>query len=249
MKVGDSRSSEQAKATNREGDKRQEKAQGDKSRSFSDLLGAREDSKSAFEGRMKGDEKGQLLKEGLVQKEGRQEDARLQRRHDDRGGSARAMELKSGKNEGGEKSEREGLDGEKREISKGAERRREIENGESGPLIREAGGVAAEAEKAMESQSAERATSSPAVEEIAKQIVDAVRIGEDSQARRVVFLDVTVPGQGNLRIRLRQDGGGMEVRMRADNDALARSVRENVEGLRHQTKELGVNLTSIRVVR
>ncbi len=91
--------------------------------------------------------------------------------------------------------------------------------------------------------------SSP-IDEVARRILDAVRVGHDGQARRVVFLDITVPGRGDVRIRLRRDGGdGFEVRMRADNDALAQTLQRGTSQLRAQGRDNGIDMTSIRVVR
>ena len=85
--------------------------------------------------------------------------------------------------------------------------------------------------------------------EMVRRIVDAVRVGQDAQARQVVFVDVTVPERGKVRIRLRRDGGGMEVRMRADNDALARSLQQGVGTLRDKAEDKGISFTSVQVVR
>lgn len=88
-----------------------------------------------------------------------------------------------------------------------------------------------------------------ALEEITKEILTALHVGEDQQARKVIFLDIQIPGHGDLRVRLRREGGGLEVRFRADNDALARMMRQHSESLRGQAKAKGLHLTSIEVVR
>lgn len=88
-----------------------------------------------------------------------------------------------------------------------------------------------------------------AMDQMAGEILRAVQVGEDGQARRVVFLEVQIPGHGDLRVRLRREGGGLEVRIRADNDRLARLVREHSDTLRGRAREKGVEMTSIQVVR
>ena len=98
-----------------------------------------------------------------------------------------------------------------------------------------------------ENRQASRAN--PALDVVAREILNAVRVGEDATKRRVLFLDVTVPGQGDVRIRLRRDGDGMEVRMRADNDELARNLRSGSDELRERGRDEGINFTSVRVVR
>lgn len=88
-----------------------------------------------------------------------------------------------------------------------------------------------------------------AVHHVARQILRALRVGADQNARKVVFLDVTVPGHGDLRVRLRRDGDGFEARLRADNDGLARLLQAHTDDLRHAAEDNGVHFTSLQVRR
>ncbi len=88
-----------------------------------------------------------------------------------------------------------------------------------------------------------------AVHHVARQILRALRVGADQNARKVVFLDVTVPGHGDLRVRLRRDGDGFEARLRADNDGLARLLHAHTDDLRDAARDNGVHFTSLQVRR
>jgi hypothetical protein len=87
------------------------------------------------------------------------------------------------------------------------------------------------------------------VHQIAREILKALRTGVDKHARKVVFLDVTVPGHGDLRVRLHRDGDGVSARLRADNDGLARLLQSHTGELRQAGLERGVRFTSLEVVR
>jgi hypothetical protein len=86
------------------------------------------------------------------------------------------------------------------------------------------------------------------IREISRQIVDAVRQGNDQHQRQVVFVDAQVPGGGNVRIRLRRDGGAFEARMRADSDGLARTLRHHESELRDAADDSDVTFSSIDIV-
>lgn len=253
MKVGDKGGTNQPGAVEREGQKRQREAQGDKQRNFSDLL----DGQRTATGERPGDERGRMLREGEVQRQGRDEGALRQSRRDDIGEDKRSSpgSEKSDAREPGEVSQNSRSQGQSSGQSQGM--------GEGAAASRQAGaneGQATQSERAVgepqsamrslsEAENARLASQNTAIDEVARQVLNAVGVGEDAQARRVVFLDVTVAGQGDVRIRLRRDGGGMEVRMRADNDHLARSLRQGVDELRQRGSEAGVEMTSIQVVR
>ncbi len=252
-RVGDGQRAEQRVADDRR-QSRQAGAKQEEKRSFSQVMKQRE----MPSGESRGDERGRRLREGTVQKGARQERANhgeqqhLQRKHTSQRESARKEAPQENRRE--DRPIGAGKDGESREDSlrddgqtKGMNAQAQESWRGSADAVQQVGSRAGGAGEAQQME-AYRAKN-PAMEEVARQIVNAVRVGEDHQARRVMFLDVTVPGRGDVRIRLRQDGGGMEVRMRADNDALARTLQEGVGDLRRQGAQKGVQFTSIRVVR
>ena len=87
------------------------------------------------------------------------------------------------------------------------------------------------------------------VDEVARRVVEAIHVGRDHRQRQVLFLDVKIPGRGDIRIRLRQEGGGYAVRMRTDNDGLARELQSGAEQLRQAGAQRGVMLQTIEVHR
>ena len=241
-----------------EEDRRQKRQQGtrrEEGRKFSQMLQKRERPSAD----RRGDERGRKLREGTAQKGHRQERAgrneRLQAQRREPGEKkGRSREASTTERKEGKRAGRESIgdDGAKDDASDGLEARALAAGDDdcrraTSDGVRE---VQAKAEGAEQAQTMEASKGkNAAIEEVARQIVDAVRVGEDSRERRVVFLDVTVPGRGDVRIRLRRDGGGMEVRMRAGNDALARSLQEGVGELRERGADKGISFTSIQVVR
>ena len=86
------------------------------------------------------------------------------------------------------------------------------------------------------------------VHEIAQRLVKAVHVGQDQRARKVVMMDIEVPGYGNLRARLTRQGDGIEVRLRAEDPALSRLLRSQRGTLADQARANGVTLRQIDVV-
>ena len=89
----------------------------------------------------------------------------------------------------------------------------------------------------------------PELGQISREILQALRRGEDAQQRRVVFLEVRVPGLGDLRVRLRREGDSVSVRLRADNDGLARAVRAELPQLREAGAARGILFAHLEVLR
>lgn len=264
MKVGQGqgRAAEELRAQAQRGAGSQARARGAKEQRFSDLLERRSSMKGEDGvGRARYGEEGRRLQGGDVQREGREAVAQLLDR------TGRGVEV-------GERTQQEVLKGDCAEepwelgsveehlerVSSGGEEEsvdleaveprwelgpKEVENG--GPAQVDAAAQGSEAAARVEAARMDGGEES--LEGIARQIVKAVQVGEDAQARRVMFLEVTVPGHGDVRIRLRRDGGGMEVRMRADNDGLAQTLRQYSGRLRSGASEQGLRLTSIQVVR
>lgn len=86
------------------------------------------------------------------------------------------------------------------------------------------------------------------VAELAKQLVDRAHVGRDASGRQIMLLDLQVPGRGNVRVRLRRRGDGFELRMRPENEELARDLRREREHFRQSAAEGGVDFTSIEIV-
>lgn len=210
-------------------------------RRFADIM----ERQRAPGGHRAGDERGRKLRDGTVQREQREKDGRVFERRapaegaegDERRSAKEAGEAKPAERSTGQRPVASvGDGGERSEMAMGA--------------VEDARGLTDQGRDVGAAQESERAQrAEPPMPQVAKEIVQAVRVGEDAQARKVVFLDVTVPGRGDVRIRLRRDGGGMEVRMRADNDALARSLQQGVGQLREEAAKKDLQFTSVQVVR
>lgn len=84
--------------------------------------------------------------------------------------------------------------------------------------------------------------------QLANKIVQAFYVGQDARAKKVVMMDVNVPGRGSVRVRLSKTGDSVDVRMRADNEDLARLLRAHREDLRESGASKGVNFANIEVV-
>ncbi len=241
MKVDDGNRARREEAQQRQQRGQNERAKGDKQR-FAEVMERRQ----APGGHRRGDERGRELREGIEQRRGRE-------------GAAKRLE-RSGRRDGDKGANTEGREATRRpgeqRCEAGGERQAasaSVLEDEESRMAEYIPGVDEIAERAGGAGAAGKAESSayaePPMMRVARKIVEAVHVGDDAQGRRVVFLDITVPGRGDVRIRLRRDGGGMEVRMRADNDALARSLQQGVADLREEGAEQGIQFTSVQVVR
>jgi hypothetical protein len=88
----------------------------------------------------------------------------------------------------------------------------------------------------------------PAPQQIATHIVDAIHVGHDQHARKIVMVDVHIPGKGDVRIRLRRQGDDIEVRMRTNSQDLARELRQGRDTLREAGREKGLHFSTIDIV-
>lgn len=261
MKVGQGqgRAVEGLRAQKQHGERRQSKVRGEKGQRFAELLERKtsptEQKTSSLAKGVEAeeifqDEEGRRLEAGELQREERDEGLQLL----ERTGRGAVGEEPLPQIKGEKWVEREGRDV---EVQKEEPFRAEIFDARGGLGQKElsfegamkAEGVMQGSDGASRVAAVEKQSDAESLEHIARQIVQAAQVGEDGQGRRVMFLDVTVPGYGDVRIRLRQDGGGLEVRMRADNDGLAQTLRQYSERLRSSAGEQGVQLTSIQVVR
>lgn len=87
-----------------------------------------------------------------------------------------------------------------------------------------------------------------AVVQMAEQLVKACSVGHDARARKVMMLDVEVPGKGEMRVRLTRDGDGVNVRLRASDDATRTWLKAHQGNLRDEAAKQGVVFKRIEVV-
>ena len=66
--------------------------------------------------------------------------------------------------------------------------------------------------------------------------------------RKVMMLDITVPGRGKVRVRLRREGHGVSVRMRADGEGLRALLRGQRAGMLDAARERGVRFSQLEIV-
>ncbi|MBA2662362.1 MAG: flagellar hook-length control protein FliK [Bradymonadaceae bacterium] len=84
--------------------------------------------------------------------------------------------------------------------------------------------------------------------QVVDKIVQAFFVGQDTRSKKIVMMDVQVPGRGSVRVRLSRSGEQVDVRMRADNVELARLLRTHREELREAGTRAGITFASIEVV-
>ena len=83
---------------------------------------------------------------------------------------------------------------------------------------------------------------------LATQLVKACAVGKDQRARKVMLLDVDLPGQGQLRVRITRDGDGVNVRLRASDERTRQLVKAHAGQLRDEGARQGVVFKHIEVV-
>ncbi|WP_133621695.1 flagellar hook-length control protein FliK [Bradymonas sediminis] len=86
------------------------------------------------------------------------------------------------------------------------------------------------------------------VAKIARALVEKTHIGTDSAGRQVMLMELEVPGRGQIRVRLRRRGEGYELRMRPENQDLARDLRQERDTFRESAARNGVSFSSIEIV-
>lgn len=271
MKVGDDENRRRTEQSDRRQQERREEVRREKDRRFSELLNKR-DNADKKPGR---DERARKLREGTAQQDrSRREARRLERRFGE--GRPRKTDRHGEPSRRTDRREqtRSAQRGDADRTRQEADTKRsgtapdcpDADHGPSGrpdatpadAVERRSGSVdkseedeASEVRRSGRSGSAEdsQRCSAP-LEVVARRVLNAVRVGDGQTSRQVMFLDVTVPQRGDVRIRLRRDGGGgFELRMRADNDALARTLQRGSGELRDRAAQQGVQFSSIRVVR
>ncbi|WP_430687893.1 hypothetical protein [Lujinxingia sediminis] len=84
--------------------------------------------------------------------------------------------------------------------------------------------------------------------EIVEAMVKAAQAGEDAQGRKVMFLELDVPGRGTLRVRLLKEHDGYAVRMRASDEGLARELLSAQSEMVRGAGARGVRFNAVEVV-
>lgn len=87
------------------------------------------------------------------------------------------------------------------------------------------------------------------IQALTEMLVKECRLGEGKQmAKRVMLLDLSVPGKGDVRVRVMRDGDGVQVRFRAADKQTAQWLHDHKEKLRDQGHQRGVVFKRIEVV-
>lgn len=87
------------------------------------------------------------------------------------------------------------------------------------------------------------------VQQIARELVEACQVGEGESARRVMLMEVSVPGgEGSVKVRLRRDGDGIQVRLRGSDAQTTELLRKHQQSLRDEGARRGVVFKKIEIV-
>lgn len=87
------------------------------------------------------------------------------------------------------------------------------------------------------------------VQQIARELVEACQLGEGAMAKRVMLLEVSMPGgEGSVKVRLRRDGDGIEVRLRGSDAQTTSLLRKHQQSLRDEGARRGVVFKKIEIV-
>lgn len=106
-----------------------------------------------------------------------------------------------------------------------------------------AGGVVDSPERA------ERAPAAPSTAAaLAERILEACFVGQDEHSRRVMMLDLTIPGRGRVRVRLTRRGERVDVRIRAEQGQTRGLIERGLGELRASGAERGVRFGQIQLV-
>lgn len=184
----------------------------------------------SYHGRLTQRERGQDLRQDLLERE-RHGERRAPRARAGGDAFGRALEARARR--------RDAPRGSGRARSSVAEESAGAEAGAGVPAAGEEIGAARQAEGAR--------ARPPEMDALVDRLVEALHVGRDARARKVMLLDVQVPGRGGVRVRLRRRGQEVEVRLRADNDELRRELGQRREALRESARQRGVIFASIEV--
>jgi len=78
-------------------------------------------------------------------------------------------------------------------------------------------------------------------------IVQSVAVATDVHRRRVILLRVSIPGRGDVRIRVRRGTSGVEVRLSTSDAELRKELRGRRHELAARAREAGAPLSRIEV--
>jgi hypothetical protein len=107
--------------------------------------------------------------------------------------------------------------------------------------------ASASAEQVTGTSTADEVARAEELQQLADKLIDACHTGIDQQGRQVMMLDVQVPGRGSVRVRLRKQGDGVEVRMRADNPELGALLKARSGSLRDQLSSRSISISTLEV--
>ncbi len=109
-------------------------------------------------------------------------------------------------------------------------------------------GMAASELRADGAEAAEAADAPREVDTVVQEMVEACYVGEDAQARKVVMLEIALPGRGMVRARIRREKDGIHVRLRAKDPSTKELLRSHKDELLQGAKARGVDLKGVDVV-
>lgn len=98
-----------------------------------------------------------------------------------------------------------------------------------------------------ESVASSQATDRQAVVQLVEKLVRSCQVGQDQKARRVMLMEVELPGRGTVHVRLQQQRQGVEVRFRARDEATAQLLRTHQGQLEEGLRGRGVEVNRISI--
>ena len=103
--------------------------------------------------------------------------------------------------------------------------------------------VQAQTQEVAQSSAADR----QAVVQLVDKLVRSCQVGHDHKARRVMLMEVEIPGRGQVHVRLQQSSQGMEVRFRARDEPTAQLLRAHQGQLEEGMRQRGVEVQRITI--
>ncbi len=109
-------------------------------------------------------------------------------------------------------------------------------------------GMAASEVRAEAADATEAAEAPREVDAVVQEMVEACFVGEDAQARKVVMLEIALPGRGMVRARIRRERDGVSVRLRAKDPETKELLRAHKDEFVKGASERGVDLKEVDIV-
>lgn len=78
-------------------------------------------------------------------------------------------------------------------------------------------------------------------------IVREVAVAEDVHRRKIIMLDLAVPGRGRVRVRVRRGEHGAQVRFRTDDEGLREELAARRSELTDRARDRGVAIARVEV--